>query len=119
MRIRRTRVAGLLAAVAAVALALGYQLLPSSSSTAAPPVRVLRSHHRGAPGQVDGVVPGGAAVSRHRGALGEADGAVPAGTTVFDDGVPGVAKLDPALLGALRRAATDAAADGVELVVNS
>jgi zinc D-Ala-D-Ala carboxypeptidase len=30
-----------------------------------------------------------------------------------------VAKLDPALLGALRRAATDAAADGVELVVNS
>jgi zinc D-Ala-D-Ala carboxypeptidase len=49
----------------------------------------------------------------------EAGGAVPAGTTVFDDEVPGVAKLDPALLRALRRAATDAAADGVELVVNS
>jgi LAS superfamily LD-carboxypeptidase LdcB len=61
----------------------------------------------------------GAVPSRHRGALGEADGAVPAGTTVFDDVVPGVAKLDPALLGALRRAATDAAADGVEFVVNS
>ena len=30
-----------------------------------------------------------------------------------------VANLDPALLGALRQAATDAAGDGVELVVNS
>ena len=54
-----------------------------------------------------------------RGALGEAGGAVPDGTTVFDDDVPGIANLDPALLRALRRAATDAAADGVELVVNS
>src|SRR6478735_8988536 len=49
----------------------------------------------------------------------EADGAVPAGTTVFDDAVPGVAKLDSALLAALRGAATDAAADGVEFVVDS
>ena len=40
--------------------------------------------------------------------LGPADGAIPDGTTVFDDGVPGVARLDPALLDALRRAATDA-----------
>jgi LAS superfamily LD-carboxypeptidase LdcB len=39
--------------------------------------------------------------------------------TVFDDGIPGVAKLDPALLGALRRAATDAAGDGVEFRVDS
>ncbi|WP_329056132.1 M15 family metallopeptidase [Amycolatopsis sp. NBC_01488] len=46
---------------------------------------------------------------------GEADGAVPDGTTVFDDGVPAVANLDPALLAALRRAATDA---GVEFRVN-
>jgi LAS superfamily LD-carboxypeptidase LdcB len=44
---------------------------------------------------------------------------VPDGTTVFDDAVSGVANLDPALLRALRGAATDAAADGVELVVNS
>jgi zinc D-Ala-D-Ala carboxypeptidase len=57
--------------------------------------------------------------SEHRGALGEAGGAVPDGTTVFDDGIPGVAKLDPSLLGALRRAATDAADAGVELVVDS
>jgi D-alanyl-D-alanine carboxypeptidase len=39
--------------------------------------------------------------------------------TVFDDEVPGVANLDPALLGALRQAATDAAGDGVELYVDS
>src|SRR4051812_5091704 len=54
-----------------------------------------------------------------RGPLGEADGAVPDGTTVFADEVPGVANLDPALLGALRQAATDAADDGVRFVVNS
>jgi hypothetical protein len=55
----------------------------------------------------------------HRGAGGDAGGAVPDGTTVFDDGIPGVANLDPALLGALRRAAIDAAAAGVGFVVNS
>ena len=52
-------------------------------------------------------------------ALGEADGAVPDGTTVFDDEVPGVAKLDSDLLGALRQAATAAAGDGVEFFVDS
>jgi zinc D-Ala-D-Ala carboxypeptidase len=112
-------------------VAVGYQPLASSSSTArapstassssraAPPIHALRSQHRGAPGQADGVVPGSAAVSRHRGALGEADGAVPDGTTVFDDEIPGVANLDPTLLGALRRAATVAADGGVEFVVDS
>ncbi len=47
-----------------------------------------------------------------------ADGVVPEGTTVHDD-VPAVTRLDPDLLAALRRAAADAAEDGVELVVNS
>jgi len=102
-RIRRIRVAGLLVVVAAIAAALGYHLLATSSSTLsstdASPIDVLRGEHRGA--------------------LGEAGGAVPDGTTVFDDEVPGVANLDPALLRALRRAATDAAADGVKFVVNS
>ena len=56
---------------------------------------------------------------RADGAPGEADGAVPDGTTVFDDEIPGVANLDPNLLGTLRQAATDAADDGVEFVVNS
>jgi LAS superfamily LD-carboxypeptidase LdcB len=76
---------------------------------------MLRREHRGVPGEVDGAV----LPSQHDGALGEADGAVPDGTTVFDDQVPGVAKLDPALLGALRRAATDAGHDGIPFVVNS
>ncbi len=98
-RIPRILVAGLPVVIVAIVAALGYQSLASSPSTAASPLHVLRSEHRGA--------------------LGEAGGAVPGGTTVFDDEVPGVANLDPALLGALRQAATDAADDGVRFVVNS
>jgi hypothetical protein len=56
--------------------------------------------------------------SAARRALGEADGAVSDGVTVFDDEIPAVANLDPDLLDALRQAATDAADDGVELLVN-
>jgi hypothetical protein len=97
-RKRRIRVAGLLVVVAAIA-AGGYESLASSSSTGAAPTEVPRSEHRGP--------------------LGEADGAVPDRTTVFDDEVPGVANLDPALLRALRRAATDAAPDEVEFFVDS
>ncbi|PXX71282.1 D-alanyl-D-alanine carboxypeptidase-like protein [Nocardia tenerifensis] len=41
------------------------------------------------------------------------------GVSVFDDDSPSVANLDPELRAALRRAATDAADDGVEFVVNS
>lgn len=48
-----------------------------------------------------------------------AGGAVPDGTTVFDDSVPAVAKLDPDLLDALRAAAKGAAGEGVEFRVNS
>jgi D-alanyl-D-alanine carboxypeptidase len=51
-------------------------------------------------------------------ALRRAEGAVPVPVRVFDDETPAVAKLDPALLDALRRAATAAADDGVEIVVN-
>lgn len=47
----------------------------------------------------------------------EADGALPDGATVFDDRYPGVANLDPELLHALRKAATDA--EGIEFYVNS
>ena len=91
---------------------LGYQLPASSSSTGAAPIDGLRSEHRGLR-------------SKHRelpneppGALAEADGAVPDGTTVFDE-IPEVANIDPDLLGALRRAATDAADHGIELYVSS
>jgi hypothetical protein len=51
--------------------------------------------------------------------LGEADGLVPHGASVFDDQIPAVANLDPSLLDALRRAARDAANDGVQFQVNS
>jgi zinc D-Ala-D-Ala carboxypeptidase len=115
-RIPRIFVAGLLVVIAAIAGVLGYQLLASSSSTATSPTDVLRSEHRGAPGAPDGPLLLG---SEHPGAPGEADGAVPDGATVFDDEIPGVANLDPALLGALRQAATDAADEGVEFVVDS
>ena len=120
-RIRWIRVAGLLVVIAAIAAALGSQLLASSSSTATSPTDVppgehggLRSEHRGAPGAL-----GAPGAPGEHGALGEADGAVPDGTTVFDNEVPGVANLDPALLSALRKAAADAAGDGVEFVVDS
>jgi hypothetical protein len=102
---RKRRVAGLVVVITALAAALGGQLpaslssTASSSSTAASPIDVPRSEHRGA--------------------LGEADGAVPDGVTVFDDEIPGVVNLDPALLGALRQAATAAEGDGVEFVVDS
>jgi zinc D-Ala-D-Ala carboxypeptidase len=113
IRISRIRVAGLLVVIAAIAAALGYESLASSSSTAEPRGDVLRnerpglrSEHRGLPRE-------------HRGALGEADGAVRDDTTVFDEEIPGVANLDPALLDALRQAATDAADDGVGFFVES
>jgi hypothetical protein len=53
------------------------------------------------------------------GALRLGDGVVPDGVTVFDNEYPAVANLDPALLGALRRAATNASRENVHLVVNS
>ena len=51
IRIRRIRVAGLLVVIAAIAAALGHQLLASSSSTAESPIDVPRSEHRGALGE--------------------------------------------------------------------
>lgn len=56
-----------------------------------------------------------------RTALDEDDGFIPDGmaVSVFDQEMPAVGKLDPDLLEALRRAATDAEADGVSLRVNS
>ena len=48
-----------------------------------------------------------------------ADGSVPDGVTVFDDDIPAVANLDADLLAALRLAATDAADEGITLVVTS
>jgi len=94
---RRTRAAILtVLVVGALSGALGYQSLASS---AAPHLGILHGDRRGA--------------------LGEADGVVPDGVTAFADRFPGVANLDPALLGALRHAAADAADDGIEFYVSS
>ena len=105
--LRRIWVAGLLVVTGTVA-ALGHQWQALQSGTD------TRSSTEPRSIPVLGERPDG-----RSGALGEADGAVPAGTTVFDDAVPGVARLDPELLGALRRAATDAAGDGVRIQVDS
>jgi D-alanyl-D-alanine carboxypeptidase len=111
-RIARILIAAPLVVIAAIAGTLGYQSLTSSSSKASSFIDALSNEHRPALGE-----PG--ALDDRRGALGEADGAVPDGTTVFDDDVPGVANLAPDLLAALRQAATDAADDGVEFLVDS
>ncbi|HEX6327451.1 MAG TPA: M15 family metallopeptidase [Jiangellaceae bacterium] len=92
---RATRLVGLAAVVAAIIGTFVYQ----SSSSAPSFGEVLRGDHHGV--------------------LAEADGVVPDGTSVFDADIPAVANLDPGLLEALRRAATDAAEDGVEFQVNS
>jgi D-alanyl-D-alanine carboxypeptidase len=134
-RIPRILVAGLLVVIAAIAASLGYPRLltassppavspslpASSSSSSASRIPILRSGAPGALGGDEGVIPDGGLVLRpgQRGVLGEADGVVPDGTTAFDDEIPGIANLDPDLLGALRRAATDAAGDEVEMFVTS
>ncbi|KAB2340666.1 M15 family metallopeptidase [Actinomadura rudentiformis] len=94
-------VIGLIAAIAVIVAALGYQA-PEPSSLSSSSV----------------ISPSDAPPSQHRDVLSEADGAVPDGVTVFDDAIPAVANLDPGLLKALRQAATAAAADGVEFYVN-
>jgi hypothetical protein len=106
-RTRSRILAAALVVVTAVLIGvLGYPWLAvsSSSSTSVEPIAFrphesLRRDHQGAPGEADVVVPDG--------------------TTVFNDDIPAVANLDPSLLRALRRAATDAAGDGVEFYVIS
>ena len=110
-RIARILIVAPLVVIAVIAAALAHQLPASMSSTPLTPTDVPRSKQRAALGE-RGALPEG-------GALGEADGAVPDGTTVFDDGVPGVANLDPDLLAALRQAATHAADDRLEFLVDS
>jgi zinc D-Ala-D-Ala carboxypeptidase len=98
-RFPRILVACLLVVLTAIAATRGYEWLAPSSSTAASPPEITRGEHRGGPG--------------------EPRRAVPDGATLLDEDSPDVANLDPALLGALRQAATEAADAGVDLVVNS
>ena len=108
-RTRSTILATLVVVSAALIGVLGYQSLAVSSSSATSSIAAEPRAHR----------PHDSPYGDRHGALGEADGVVPDGTTVFDDESPAVANLDPALLGALRQAATDAADDGVEFFVGS
>ena len=71
------------------------------------------------PASLLGLGAGTLARGDHEGALGPADGVVPDGVTVFHGAVPAVSTLDPALLEALRAAATEAGRDGVTFYVNS
>jgi D-alanyl-D-alanine carboxypeptidase len=115
--ISRILVAGLLVVTAAIPAAIAFQVPASASPSAASPTTSssMAASISASPAAPATDVPR----SEHRVRLGEADGLVPDGTTVFDDEVPGVANLDPTLLAALRRTATDAADAGVELFVNS
>lgn len=117
IRLRRNRIAGLVVVVVAIAaLGLDRRASSSSSDTAsstAVPVHVSRGERSGSLRETGGPDTTG------RLGLGAADGAIPDGTTVFDDAVPGVAKLHSDLLGAVRRAATDATGDGIRFTVDS
>jgi uncharacterized protein YcbK (DUF882 family) len=108
-RTRSTILATLVVVSAALIGVLGYQSLAVSSSSATSPIAAEPHAHR----------PHDSLHGDRHGALGEADGVVPDGVTVFDDEIPAVANLDPALLAALRQAATDAVDAGVEFNVDS
>jgi zinc D-Ala-D-Ala carboxypeptidase len=126
-------VAGVLLLTAAVAPAYVYPSLASSSSTSTvlghgdtglgpAATAAPRSPRPAAPGGAGGAaVPAGTTFPRTAPprAPGQADGVLPAGTTVFDRQYPGVAQLDPTLLSAMHKATTDAAGDGVEILVDS
>jgi zinc D-Ala-D-Ala carboxypeptidase len=94
-RIPRLLVSAVPIVIAALAALLSHGSFTSSSSTAAVPDFLL-SEHRGRPGDLPPLR------SEHRG-----------------DENPEVDNLDPDLLGALRQAEADAAADGVEFTINS
>jgi zinc D-Ala-D-Ala carboxypeptidase len=110
---------GVIVVAAAIASSLLYRSAapPASSSFGAAPAGARRAVPESASSSPSShnEVPRG---DRGRRAT-EDDGALPDGVTVFDDTYPGVANLDPDLLRALREAAKDAAADGIELHVNS
>jgi zinc D-Ala-D-Ala carboxypeptidase len=114
-RARSTTFPALVVVSAALLGVLAYQSLASSSFSAAAPIDMVPSDPGPAVAGVESDKSFPGAPRRHD----EQYGAVRDGVTVFDDDIPAVAKLDPALRGALRRAATDAADDEVEIFVES
>ncbi|WP_406337098.1 M15 family metallopeptidase [Streptomyces sp. NBC_00649] len=122
-RVRRLLVVGPVVVMAAIAAACGHQPRNSSASSSissSSPEPPSKSSSAVPPPSSSAAVPPSKAPRRddHE-ALGKAGGLVPDGVAVSDDAIPAVANLDPDLLKALRQAATEAADDGVEFVVNS
>ena len=95
--------------------------LPQSPSPSAPSFSEVGrpDHTRATKRNDDAVTEGDGAISEDDDAITEDDGALPDGVTVFDDEYPGIARLRPDLLQALRAAATDAADDAIEFYVKS
>lgn len=108
---RRRFGAGLLA----LSLVVGAFAVQQSLAAASDALLADRDGASGAAGAADPVL------AAPDGTVTAADGLIVEGQepSVFDDASPAVVNLDPALLDAVRRAAEDAAADGVEFVVNS
>ncbi|AUH45188.1 M15 family metallopeptidase [Streptomyces sp. CMB-StM0423] len=106
---------GVIALVVAIVAPLGYRSMQTPAASTASPTPAAPASS-GAPEPAE---PAASPQRKRVGPVGGADGVVPEGTTVFDDGIPAVAELDAGLRAALREAAADAAAYGVEIRVNS
>jgi hypothetical protein len=120
---RRAQSPVLTALVVVSAALIGLFLYGSSGTsgddTRATPTVTVSTPPRAAPSRSFAPGPPDRLPRDQQGGLGKADGVVPEGVTVFDDEYSAVAKLDPALLGALREAATDAGRQGVTLYVDT
>ncbi|WP_106814035.1 M15 family metallopeptidase [Microbacterium timonense] len=101
---------GVILAVVVLCVAVSGFALSRSGSAGASPPDVAPPAPLDASGPSDGT---------DHGAITEADGILPDDATVFEDGYPGITRLSPDLLTALRAAAQDASQDGVVIHVNS
>lgn len=130
MRATRILIAACALAAAATVLLVAPPFSPASTSSVSPTViddgvtPALGVPSRN-PSSAKAVPPGPQQSETRRvgklpkGSVDEADGVLPDTATVFDDEYAGIAKLDPQLLKALRKAAKDARRDKVVFHVSS
>jgi hypothetical protein len=107
----QTRIAVSLTIVLAGVAGLLVCLVPMFMPTTAPQLGAPDAdavHVTGSVPKHSGRAPGAARIELRRPPSGDDDGELPDGVTVFDTSHAGVTRLDPDLLRALRRAATDA-----------